>query len=94
MENKSQFKIVNDKGEELICDVLFTFEDNKLNKNYIVFTDNTLDDNGQVKVYANYYDPTGKDFTLGKIETEEEWENISKILEDLSKKIEVQDAKE
>ena len=88
MDSKSSFKIINDKGEELECNVLFTYEDNKLNKNYIVFTDNTLDDNGQIKVYANYYDPTGKDLSLGKIETEEEWDNISKLLADLNKKIE------
>ena len=77
MENKSSFKIVNDKGEELVCDVLFTYEDTALNKNYIVFTDNTLDENGKIKVYANYYDPTGKNLGLGKIETSEEWDNIS-----------------
>lgn len=87
MENKSSFKIVNDKGEELACDVLFTYEDTKLNKNYIVFTDNTKDDNGQIKVYANTYDPTGKDLSLGKIETEEEWDNISKLLSDLNEKV-------
>ena len=87
MNNKSSFKIVNDKGEELSCDVLFTYEDTKLNRNYIVFTDNTTDDNGQIKVYANYYDPTGKDLSLGKIETEEEWDNISKLLADLNAKV-------
>ncbi len=87
MENKSSFKIINDKGEELSCDVLFTYEDNKLNKNYIVFTDNTTDENGQIKVYANTFDPTGKDLSLGKIETEEEWDNISKLLSDLNEKV-------
>lgn len=92
MNNKSSFKIVNDKGEELTCDVLFTFEDAKTKKNYIVFTDNTLDENGQIKVYANYYDPTGNDLSLGKIETEEEWENISKLLADLNDKIEDKNA--
>ncbi len=94
MDNKSSFKIVNDKGEELVCDVLFTFEDAKLNKNYIVFTDNTYDDNGQIKVYANTFDPTGKDLGLGKIETEEEWETISKLLADLNQKVEAANAEE
>lgn len=89
MENKNgKFIITNNKGEELECNVLFTLDDDKLNKSYIVFTDNTLDDNGQIKVYANYYDPTGKDLSLGKIETEEEWENIEKILSSLNEKIE------
>ena len=88
MENKNRFTITNNKGEELECDVLFTYEDDKLKKNYIVFTDNTKDENGQIKVYANYYDPTGKDLSLGKIETDEEWENISNILASLNEKVE------
>lgn len=88
MENKGKFIIKNNKGEELECEVLFTFEDEKLKKNYIVYTDNTLDENGQVKVYANYYDPTGKDLNLGKIETEEEWDNINQILASLNEKVE------
>lgn len=88
MENKNKFTITNNKGEELECDVLFTYEDDKLKKNYIVFTDNTKDENGQIKVYANYYDPTGKDLSLGKIETDEEWENIGNILASLNEKVE------
>ncbi len=88
MNNKSKFVIKNSKGEELACDVLFTYEDDKLKKNYIVFTDNTLDENGKIKVYANYYDPTGKDLSLGKIESDEEWDNLNQILASLNEKVE------
>ncbi len=91
---KNKFTITNNDGEELECDVLFTYEDEKLKKNYIVFTDNTTDENGQIKVYANYYDPTGKDLSLGKIETEEEWENIGNILESLNQKLEGQNVQD
>lgn len=93
MENKnSRFTITNTNGEELECDVLFTFDDEKLKKSYIVFTDNTKDESGNIKVYANYYDPTGKDLSLGKIESDEEWENIQSILASLNEKIEGKDA--
>ena len=88
MENKGKFVIKNNKGEELECDVLFTYEDDKTKKNYIVYTDNTLDENGKIKVYANTYDPTGKDLALGKIESEEEWETINQILASLNEKVE------
>jgi len=94
MENKNKFIITNNKGEELECDVLFTYDDDKLKKSYIVYTDNTTDESGQIKVYANYYDPTGKDKSLGKIETEEEWDNIQNILSSLNDKIEANDAQE
>ena len=94
MDNKGKFIITNNKGDELECEVLFTFENEKTNKNYIVYTDNTTDDNGQTKVYANIYDPTGKDTSLVKVETDEEWETIENILSSLNNKIEGVNGKE
>lgn len=94
MENNGKFTITNSKGEELECSVLFTFDDERLKKSYIVYTDNTFDDNGQIKVYANSYDPSGKNLSLGKIETDEEWNNIEDILTKLNEKYEVNNGEE
>lgn len=87
--NKSNgtFTITNNKGEELECSVLFTFDSDEFKKSYIVFTDNTLDDNGKIKVYANTYDPSGKDIDLGPIETDKEWEVIEGLLSSLQEKV-------
>ena len=82
-----KFTIKNEEGKELECDVLFTFDAEDGKKHYIVFTDNTLDDDGNVKVYANTYDPTGKNTDLGAIETEAEWQIIEKLLASLQDKI-------
>lgn len=81
------FTIKNNKGEELICNVLFTFDSDEFKKSYIIFTDNTLDENGKIKVYANTYDPSGKDINLGQIETDKEWEVIEGLLSSLQEKI-------
>ena len=54
-KSSGKFTITNNKGEELVCDVLFTFDDDKFKKSYIVFTDNSLDENGNIKVYANTF---------------------------------------
>ena len=78
--NRGKFTIKNNKGEELECDVLFTFDSDEFKKSYIVFTDNSLDENGNIKVYANTYD-------LGKIETEKEWSVIEDLLSSLQEKI-------
>ena len=32
MEDKNSFKIINDKGEEIMCDVLFTFDSEETKK--------------------------------------------------------------
>ncbi len=85
--NRGKFTIKNNKGEELECDVLFTFDSDEFKKSYIVFTDNSLDENGNIKVYANTYDPEGKTTDLGKIETEKEWSVIEDLLSSLQEKI-------
>lgn len=87
MDNKGKFTITNEEGKELECEVLFTFDSDEFKKSYIVFTDNTLDDNGKIKVYANTYDPSGKDINLGQIETDKEWEVVEGLLSSLQEKI-------
>ncbi len=86
-EKKGIFTIVNDKGEEVECEILFTFDSDETQKSYIVYTDNTLDENGSTKVYASVYDPTGQDPSLMPIETEKEWLVIENILSSVQEKI-------
>lgn len=79
----NEFEIYNDKGEKVICNALFTFESDETKKNYIVYTDNTFDDEGLKKVYASTYDPKEENPTLGEIKTEKEWKMIENILSKL-----------
>lgn len=84
MENtKMTFKIIGDDGVEIECEVLFTFESDETKKNYIVYTDNTLDEQGNTKVYASIYNPNEETTNLTPIETEKEWKIIETILEEL-----------
>lgn len=84
---KGLFTIINDKGEEVECEILFTFDSDETKKSYIVYTDNTLDDAGSTKVYASIYDPTGLSSELKPIETEKEWLVIENILSTVQEKI-------
>ena len=86
-KGNGKFTYMNDEGKSIECDVLFTFDSDEFKKSYIIFTDNTLDENGNIKVYANTYDPSGKDIDLGKIETDKEWEVIENLLASLQEKI-------
>ena len=76
MEDKNTFKIVNDNGEEIMCDVLFTFDSEETKKSYIVYTDNSKDDEGNVQVFASIYDPNVEDQKLEPITTDQEWNLI------------------
>lgn len=90
MDNKNEvkqdntFTIVNDNGEEVKCEILFTYEDEKTKKNYIAYTDNTTDDEGNTKVYASIFNPKEENPVLLPIETDEEWKLIEGILSSLS----------
>ena len=53
MNNENTFTIIDNKGKERICEVLFTFESEETKKNYIVYTDNSKDSEGNVRVYAS-----------------------------------------
>ena len=90
-ENK--FTMIDENGEEHTYDVLFTFESEETHKNYIVYTDNTLDEEGSTKVFASVYDPTGQNPSLLPIETEKEWQVIENILSSVQEKIDEAAAK-
>ncbi len=89
-KKNSVFTIKNANGIEVECEVLFTFDSETTKKSYIVYTDNTTDESGSLKVYANTYDPSGKNMNLMPIETEIEYNTIEAILN----KLEETEAKE
>ena len=82
-EETMTFKVINDEGKEIECEVLFTFESDETKKNYIVYTDNTVDEEGNTKVYASIYNPEQDETKLLPIETDKEWKIIETILEEL-----------
>ena len=80
---KNSFTMIDEDGNETVYDILFTFESEETHKNYIVYTDNTRDEAGNVEVYASIYDPENPHSRLEAIETEKEWKVIETILETL-----------
>ena len=86
-ENKNLFTITNDKGEKVECEVILTIESEEFGHNYIVYTDHTMDENGNIKTYANIYDPTGKNLDLTPITTDEEWDMIESVLASAQKQV-------
>lgn len=84
---KNSFTMIDENGNEIVYDVLFTFESEETHKNYIVYTDNTKDAEGNVEVYASIYDPNDPHSKLEVIETDKEWKVIETILETLQEEV-------
>jgi len=86
-EKKNIITIMNDQGEQVDCEVLFTFDSEETKKSYIAYTDNTEDEVGNTKVFASCYDPSGANSALTPLESEEEWQVIENILASIQEKV-------
>ena len=82
-DQRMTFTVTDDAGKEVECEVLFTFESDETKKNYMVYTDNTTDEQGNTKVYASIYEPNQESTVLQPIETEKEWKIIETTLSEL-----------
>ena len=86
-ENKNIFTMKNDKGETVECEVLMTIDSEEFGKNYLVYTDHKIDENGSIQTYAGIYDPTGKNLNIDPVTTEEEWDMIESVLASAQKQV-------
>lgn len=87
MNESMSFTVLDENGREVKCEALFTFESEETGKSYIVYTDNSVDAEGNTQVYASIYDPESDEQKLMPIETEKEWKIIEIILEEIQTEI-------
>ena len=83
MEERMTFKVTNNEGKEVEYEVLFTFDSDETNKSYMVYTDDSKDENGNIRVFASTYIPGEETTELFPIETDKEWKIIDTILKEL-----------
>lgn len=83
MKEKQKFVVLDENGKEVECEPLFTFESEETKKQYVVYTDNSKDKNGNVRVFASIYKVTDKGGELLPIKSEKEWKVIETILESI-----------
>ena len=87
MNKENTFKVIDREGKEIEFEILFTFESDETKKNYMVYTDNTKDEEGNTKVYASVFKPDAEPLELLPVETEREWKIIETILNTLQEEI-------
>lgn len=80
------FKVIQD-GKEIICDIVLTFRDESNNINYVVYTDGTKDEAGELDVFASRYIIDNGTFILKEIKNEYEWDLIDNMLESKYKEL-------
>lgn len=79
---KESFKCVFN-NEEKEFDILYTFKSLKTNKDYIIYTDNTYENNN-LNIYASIYYPFDEEKELENIESNEDWEEVENFLSSIN----------
>lgn len=78
------FHVQDEDGNDVECQVLMTFEGESNGKNYILYTDDSLDEDGNTQVYASVYEEGEDGVVLNPIETDEEWEMVAQVLQEVT----------
>lgn len=88
MENEEMtFIAIDTDGNEMECEALFTFDSDETGKSYMVYTDNTVDEEGNTKVYASVYEPDGEKGFLQPIESDKEWQIVETIFNEINDEV-------
>ena len=78
-----KFTFKKENGEEIECEVVFDFYSEDMKKNYMLITDNTKDEDGNLNIYIYYTDPDNDD--LIPVDDDEEFELVAKVFEEYKK---------
>ncbi|MBR3841229.1 MAG: DUF1292 domain-containing protein [Erysipelotrichales bacterium] len=73
MNETNRLIVVDDNGNEIEMEIIFTFVDDSKNKQYVLYT-NPAEEDGEV--FASSYDDEGN---LYPIEDEKEWEMVEEV---------------
>ena len=85
LDEEMAFKIAVD-GREIVCYILLTFNNPTNNKNYIVYTDGTKNEDGTMEILASAYQIEDGNIKLGEIATDDEWNMVDEMLKQVGDK--------
>lgn len=76
--------IVDESGNEQLCNVLFTFESDEFGKSYVLYypIGAEEDENEEIEIHASSFIPNedGEDGELLPVESDTEWDMIEEML--------------
>lgn len=85
-DKRVTMSIIGEDGSIDEVEVVIAFEFKDTKKEYVVYTKNEKDENGNVTVYVSSVDRSGETPRLYGIDDEEEWNRVKDVLRKLSKK--------
>ena len=85
MNDKKNMVTTLPDGSKEEVEVLLAFKFNDNNKEYVIYTKNELDENGNVTIYVSNVTRNGDNVTLSTVADDNEWTRIKNVLRELSK---------
>ena len=80
-EEDTTFMAPNENGVDTLYEILFSFDNEETGKSYVVYTDNSKDENGSTRVFASVRVSNSKGETLEPVQSAEEMKAIEEIIE-------------
>ena len=80
-----KFIFASDNGKKIECEMVLSFYVKDRGKNYMLFTDNTYDEDNNLKIYP-YYTVTGSDEMI-PVTDNDEFNMINNVYESVVKKV-------
>lgn len=81
---ENNITVVDEDGNEQLCEVLFTFDSEEFGKSYVLYypVGDEDEDEEDIEIHASAFIPKedGDDGELMPIETDEEWDMIEEML--------------
>ena len=84
-DKKGTIIVLDESGNEKEAEILSAFSIKKYNKNYILYTLNEVDENEMVKIYASELIEKDNMYSLGAIESDEEWTAVKEVMKEVAK---------
>lgn len=72
--------ITNDKGQKVVADIVSIINISSLDSEYIIYTFNKKDENGNIKDYVSKIKQDGDKYILEQIEDVEEWNKVKEMI--------------
>lgn len=85
MEEKKMITLTLENGTKEEVELLLSFKFNDNNKEYIIYTKNETDENGNVTIYVSGVTRVMDEITLNTVSDDSEWSRIKDLLRELSK---------
>lgn len=83
MQDIKRISTILSNGTKVDYNVILTFKSVLTGKNYVVYTDNTYDQNKKIRFYAAIYNPDLPQPFIGEPTTKEEWDEIMNVVDNV-----------